>query len=58
MWEAFGSTFSPTERPRAASAASSVAWVTRFSRKSFMTRRDPIEWSAERLASMGTRPPR
>ena len=56
MWEAFGSTFSPTERPRAASAASSVAWVTRFSRKSFMTRRDPIEWSAERLRVDGYPP--
>jgi hypothetical protein len=46
-WVALGSTFRPTARPRAASAASSVAWLTRPARSSFKTSSDAIECQAD-----------
>ena len=50
---ALGSTFNPTARPKASSAASSVAWVTLFVRSSFKMSRDAIEWKAVRLRVEG-----
>ena len=56
QWVALGSTFNPTARPKASSAASSVAWVTLFFRRSFMMSRDAIEWKAVRLRVEGYPP--